>query len=766
MRKHILNVSRRFTSKYLHLYIALSTLLVVPSEVQAKELGVSELGNSSYERTNLISQRNGSRPNQRLNEAQDLLDRGYQSYAEMNFEESEGYLKDALKVLEEDYGNQPNLDLPDPGGPRETRFGIPGFIYYYSSYTKPSEVRTLEAATEVPFDLLFSNITSRISTDPTQFQLSDLANNLLNQFGGCLYFSFGRSCSNYSSRGNLEQLFRDNPEFRDILEGFPGFGGSDTQNSSYLLDESGTSGSSVQAVLKDVLNLLQKSLVAQGNEEKDKEALLFAEMSKNVEFVRLAPIALYGLLNYSTIAGNPEYSRIFNTVPSYDVDIDDMQRIAKRDDSTIVYYSTASLYSEEELLIWVIQPSGDINLKKVDLSESEMPLNELVREALTAASSFIDRGQQETALIQAVRGLRSQNAGRPIISIDDFVIDESVQVRRLQSLHDTLVKPIEEFLPTNPDKHVVFIPHKSLTVVPFAALQDSEERYLIEKHTIRVAHSLSNLRKPVAPIREMPTGSEFLAIGNPDMPELRYGDGTVVTLPSLSSADREVVDISPPDGYWYRRDAASPERISPFIEEAKIVHFATHGILNFTNRREFMLVQQIGGDGNQSLRIDQNSQNIKNYPDFIYKLWYEQAGSDLSWQVVRAKVNLPGAIALADTFLTAENILSLQLNADLVVLSACNTGRGIPTEGGVLGLPFALGLAGAPRVVVSQWSVPDTATRLLMIEFYNAMRSNINSDGTADPAKALRTAMLKTKQFSSYSDPIHWAGFSMMNVSY
>ncbi|MGK7925429.1 MAG: CHAT domain-containing protein, partial [Spirulina sp.] len=152
--------------------------------------------------------------------------------------------------------------------------------------------------------------------------------------------------------------------------------------------------------------------------------------------------------------------------------------------------------------------------------------------------------------------------------------------------------------------------------------------------------------------------------------------------------------------------------------------------------------------------------------DFTYKLWYDRSRESRSWQVVYAKLDLPGAIVLADSPLTTEKILSLDLEADLVVLSACNTGRGVPTESTILGLPLAFGLAGVPRTVVSQWAVPDQSTRILMIKFYEAMKKNIREDGKANPAGALREAMLKTKDIRGYQDPIFWAGFAMMNVSY
>ncbi|MGB5898247.1 MAG: CHAT domain-containing protein [Geitlerinemataceae cyanobacterium] len=64
--------------------------------------------------------------------------------------------------------------------------------------------------------------------------------------------------------------------------------------------------------------------------------------------------------------------------------------------------------------------------------------------------------------------------------------------------------------------------------------------------------------------------------------------------------------------------------------------------------------------------------------------------------------------------LTAGEILDLKLNADLVVLSACDTGRGEITGDGVVGLSRALVTAGVPSIVVSLWKVDDAATAELM----------------------------------------------------
>jgi CHAT domain-containing protein len=131
-------------------------------------------------------------------------------------------------------------------------------------------------------------------------------------------------------------------------------------------------------------------------------------------------------------------------------------------------------------------------------------------------------------------------------------------------------------------------------------------------------------------------------------------------------------------------------------------------------------------------------------------------------------LGVPGALALApsegsrtlassgnsDGLLTAGELLNLRLNADLVVLSACDTGRGKITGDGVIGLSRSLISAGAPSVIVSLWAVPDGPTAFLMTEFYR------NLQKTPDKAQALRQAMLATQK--SYSDPVNWAAFVLI----
>jgi CHAT domain-containing protein len=108
-----------------------------------------------------------------------------------------------------------------------------------------------------------------------------------------------------------------------------------------------------------------------------------------------------------------------------------------------------------------------------------------------------------------------------------------------------------------------------------------------------------------------------------------------------------------------------------------------------------------------------------------------------------------------DGFLRANEIYNLSLPAELVVLSACETGLGKEIKGeGLVGLTQGFMYAGARRVVVSLWNVNDKATAELMARFYRGMlREN------KTPAAALRTAQMEMSRQRQWQSPYYWAAF-------
>jgi CHAT domain-containing protein len=127
-------------------------------------------------------------------------------------------------------------------------------------------------------------------------------------------------------------------------------------------------------------------------------------------------------------------------------------------------------------------------------------------------------------------------------------------------------------------------------------------------------------------------------------------------------------------------------------------------------------------------------------------------------QVVLAPSDQAG---VEDGLLEAWEIMNLNLNADLVVLSACESGRGrIGAGEGIIGLSWALFVAGIPTTVVSQWKVESASTTTLMLEFHRNLRAGVKYPKTrVSTAKALQQASLKLLGQSEYRHPFYWAGF-------
>src|SRR5262249_33699748 len=108
-----------------------------------------------------------------------------------------------------------------------------------------------------------------------------------------------------------------------------------------------------------------------------------------------------------------------------------------------------------------------------------------------------------------------------------------------------------------------------------------------------------------------------------------------------------------------------------------------------------------------------------------------------------------------DGFLRVGDIYNTRLSADLVVLSACQTGLGKEVRGeGLMGLTRAFLYAGAPRVVVSLWNVNDRATAGLMAELYRKILREARP-----PAAALREAQAELQKQKRWQSPYYWAAF-------
>jgi CHAT domain-containing protein len=118
-----------------------------------------------------------------------------------------------------------------------------------------------------------------------------------------------------------------------------------------------------------------------------------------------------------------------------------------------------------------------------------------------------------------------------------------------------------------------------------------------------------------------------------------------------------------------------------------------------------------------------------------------------------------------DGLLEAWELMRMDLKADLVTLSACETARGRYGAGeGVIGLTWALFVAGVPSTVVSQWKVESASTRELMLSFHRKLLTPSAGPAATTKAEALRQAELKVMKNPETSHPFYWAGFVLVGV--
>ncbi len=395
--------------------------------------------------------------------------------------------------------------------------------------------------------------------------------------------------------------------------------------------------------------LLQKALIEQN---KSQAALEISERARARALIEL----LANKINTISSAAQSKLRQAPN--------LSKIQQIAKQKNATLVQYSLIG----DAIYIWVIAPNG-----KITFQQSKLPPKTKIKDLVIATRDSIG----------ANRGRRSKDDTKQPVTSD------------LQQLHQLLIAPITKALPTDPNASVIFLPQNDLLIVPFAALQNPQGKYLIEQHTLTIAPSIQVLG--LTNSSSTKTSGTPLVVGNPIMPPLN-GE----PLANLPGAEREaqsigeIIKVQPLIG-----QAATKTEVIKRMQKANLIHLATHGFF------------------------------------------------------IRVEGELPGAVALTNGFLTADEIFDMQLQADLVVLSACDTGRGDVTGDGVVGLSRSLVVAGVPSVIVSLWEVSDEATKVLMEEFYHQLWIK-----KLPKAQAMRQAMLKTKQ--EFENPNFWAAFMLV----
>jgi CHAT domain-containing protein/Tfp pilus assembly protein PilF len=316
--------------------------------------------------------------------------------------------------------------------------------------------------------------------------------------------------------------------------------------------------------------------------------------------------------------------------------------------------------------------------------------------------------------------------------------------RSAQQLYDLLISPAEGQL--QGISKLCIVPDGALWNLPFQALHQGRKGYLLERFAIFYAPSLSVLREMIrkgnnersesdpgrvnavgiqpAVISSKTGAPELLAVGNP-----AFGGKTIAKITSvyredtfspLPDAEKEVNILGQLYGHSRSkvlfREQAQEGTVKTEADKYSVLHFATHAILDDNSPMYSRILLSDTATGNQE-----------------------------------------------DGMLEAWEFMKLDLRARLVVLSACQTARGRIAAGeGIIGMSWALFVAGSPAVVVTQWKVDSARSSELMVEFHrNLLKKTPGNRPAMSKSEALRQAALKLLR-GHYIHPAFWAGFILI----
>ena len=269
------------------------------------------------------------------------------------------------------------------------------------------------------------------------------------------------------------------------------------------------------------------------------------------------------------------------------------------------------------------------------------------------------------------------------------------------ALYELVVGPLHAALEGKTD--LIIVPDGVLWELPFQALQSSAHRYVIEDMAVSYAPSITVLREMMRLRSDTRAPRTLLAFGNPAVNEHN-------ALPDAENEVRRLAQIYGASSHVLVGAEAREDRWKSEAPDYRVVHIAAHGVLDDASPMYSHLL-----------------------------LAHPEHGSK------------------EDGLLEAWEIMNVPLKAELVILSACETARGRVAAGeGILGLMWAVFVAGSPATLVSQWRVDSASSTALMVAFHQEWNAN---GGGMSKARALQAASVAVLRTPGFSHPFHWAGF-------
>jgi CHAT domain-containing protein len=223
-------------------------------------------------------------------------------------------------------------------------------------------------------------------------------------------------------------------------------------------------------------------------------------------------------------------------------------------------------------------------------------------------------------------------------------------------------------------------------------------------------------------------------------------------LPGAEQEAREIADLfSPERVVLFTGPLADRLRLDAWHPDFSVLHLATHGVACSKDPlSSFIVLKSLNSN---DLVVDSELGTITLPYDSSYPVTLVGANKLLKDPIIPLpqEMSYPG-------LLDARTIISeYNLDADLVTLSACQTGLGQLTGEGLIGFTRAFLTSGARSLLVSLWRVDDQSTKELMVSFYRQYLEHGNK------GLALKHAMAEARK--RYREPRYWAGFTLLGMS-
>ena len=370
---------------------------------------------------------------------------------------------------------------------------------------------------------------------------------------------------------------------------------------------------------------------------------------------------------------------------------------ARRANSTIVTYWV----SDNGLFIGVVPPTGATAMRRVDITPRR--LEGLVQAAMPVGMAGTWPAAKSRGPAQVVV---SPAAKAPWRELDRI-----------------LVEPIRALLPPAGGR-LTIVPDRPLMRLPFAALVDSNGRYLLEDYTLHYTAAGALLDVNAAETAAVQASRTFLFVADPALSEPGNGEPALGPLPGAIDEVRAIVRLLPA-GAAIVLDGVKADRrsVEAAMAGASVVHFATHGVADNGDPLDSYLALARPAAGDQSDRL------------------------------------------------TAKDVYGLHLKADLVVLGSCQSAGGKVSGEGISALVRAFFFAGARSIVASVWDVPDEPASRLLPAFYESW---MKGRPAADAMRAaqlrlladLRAGRMRIKtpvgEMVLPENPALWAGFIVL----